>query len=80
MAVDGVASVLDLLMAHMVLACGKLLVEDGLLFLAIFYMILEMGLGLNFGKTIGVVKHFLQSAILNCLDFAKMMRLVWLRL
>ena len=45
MAVDGVASVLDLLMAHMVLACGKLLVEDGLLFLATFYMILGMSLG-----------------------------------
>ena len=80
MVVDGVASVLDLLMAHMVLACGKLLVEDGLLFLATFYMILEMGLGLNFGKTIGVVKHLLQSAILNCLDLAKIKRLVWLRL
>ena len=35
----------DLLMAHMVLACGKLLVEDSLLFLATFYMILGMGLG-----------------------------------
>ena len=80
MAMDGVASVLDLLLAHMMLACRKLLVEDGLFFHATFYMILEMGLGLNFGKTIGVVKHLLQSAILNCLDFAKMRRLVWLRL
>ena len=80
MAVNGVVNVLGLLMVHMVLACGKILVGDGLLFLATFYMILEMGLGLNFGKTIGVVKHLLQSAILNCLDFAEMRRLVWLRL
>ena len=80
MAVDGVAGVLDLLMAHMVLACRKLLVENGLLFLATFYMILKMGLGLNFGKTVGVVKHLLQSTILNCLDFVEIKRLVWLRL
>ena len=45
MAMDGVASVLDLLMAHFVLGCGKLLIEDGLLFLATFYKILGMGLG-----------------------------------
>ena len=45
MAVDGVTSVLGQLMAYMVLACGKLVVEDGLLFLATFYMILGMGLG-----------------------------------
>ena len=36
---------LDLLMVHMVLACGKILVGAGLLFLATFYMILGMGLG-----------------------------------
>ena len=34
MAVDGVAGVLGLLMVHMVLACGKILVRDGLLFLS----------------------------------------------
>ena len=45
MAVNGVASVLGLLMVHMMLACGNILVGDGLLFLATFYMILEMGLG-----------------------------------
>ena len=45
MVVDGVAGVLGLLMVHMVLACGKILVKDGLLFLTTFYMILEMGLG-----------------------------------
>ena len=45
MAVDGVAGVLGLLMVHMVLAHGKILVRDGLLFLATFYKILGMGLG-----------------------------------
>ena len=45
MAVDGVAGVLGLLMVHMVLACGKILVGDSLLFLATFYMRLGMGLG-----------------------------------
>ena len=45
MAMDGVAGVLGLLMVHMVLACGKILVEDGLPFPATFYMILGMGLG-----------------------------------
>ena len=57
MAMNGVAGVLGLLMVHMVLACGKIyiffdksacgkiLVGDGLLFLAKFYMILGMGLG-----------------------------------
>ena len=30
---------------HMVLACENILVRDGLLFLATFYMILGMGLG-----------------------------------
>ena len=44
MAVGGVASVLGLLMVHMVLVCGKILVEDGI-FLTTFYMILRMGLG-----------------------------------
>ena len=33
------------LMVHMVLACGNILVRDGLLFLATFYMILGIGLG-----------------------------------
>ena len=45
MAVDGVAGVLGLLMVHMVFAYGKILVRDGLLFLATFYKILGMGLG-----------------------------------
>ena len=45
MVMGGVAGVLGLLMVHMVLACGKILVKDGLLFLTTFYMILEMGLG-----------------------------------
>ena len=45
MAVDGVAGVLGLPMVHMVLACGKILVGDGLLSLATFYLILGMGLG-----------------------------------
>ena len=45
MAVDGVVGVLGLLMVHMVLACGKILVEDSLLSLATFYMRLGMGLG-----------------------------------
>ena len=45
MAVNGVVNVLGLLMVHMVLACGKILVGDGLLFLAAFYMILGMGIG-----------------------------------
>ena len=45
MAVNGVVNVIGLLMVHMVLACGKILVGDGLLFLAAFYMILGMGLG-----------------------------------
>ena len=45
MAVDGVAGVLGLLMVHTVLACGKILVRDGLLFLSTFYMRLGMGLG-----------------------------------
>ena len=76
MAAYGVAGVLGLLMVHMVLACGNTLVGDGLLFLATFYMILEMGLGLNFGKTVGVMKHLLQSAILNYLDFCRDKRLV----
>jgi len=44
MVVNGVVGVLGLLMVHMVLACGKILVGDGLLFLTIFYMILGMGL------------------------------------
>ena len=44
MAMDGVAGVLGLLMVHMVLACGKILVGDDLLFLATFCMILGMGL------------------------------------
>ena len=66
-------------MVHMVLACGNILVRNGLLFLTTFYMILGMGLGGSFGKTIDV-RHLLQSAILNCLDFAKIRRLVWLSL
>ena len=45
MIVNGVAGALGLLMVHMVLACGEILVEDSLLFLATFYMILGMGLG-----------------------------------
>ena len=45
MAVDGVAGVLGLLMVHMVLAYEKILVRDGLLFLATFYKILGMRLG-----------------------------------
>ena len=45
MVVDGVASVLGLLMVHMVLVCGKISVRDGLLFLATVYIILGMGLG-----------------------------------
>ena len=45
MAVDGVVGVLGLLMVHMVLACGKILVEDGLLSFATFYTRLGMGLG-----------------------------------
>ena len=45
MDVNGVAGVLGPLMVHMVLACGKILVEDALLFLATFYMILGKGLG-----------------------------------
>ena len=40
MVMDGMAGVLGLLMVHMVLACGKILVRAGLLFLATFYMIL----------------------------------------
>ena len=45
MAVNGMAGVLGPLMVHMVLACGKILVGDGLLSLATFFMILGMGLG-----------------------------------
>ena len=45
MAVNGVADVLGLLMVHMVLACGRILVGDDLLFLATFYTILGMGQG-----------------------------------
>ena len=44
MAVNGVAGVLGLLMVHMVLACGNILVEDDVLFLTTFYMVLGMGL------------------------------------
>ena len=47
MAVGGVASVLGLLMVHMVLVCGKILVEDGI-FLTTFYMILGMGSRVKF--------------------------------
>ena len=47
MVVGGVASVLGLLMVHMVLVCGKILVEDGI-FLATFYMILGMGSRVKF--------------------------------
>ena len=47
MAVGGVASVLGLLMVHMVLVCGKILVEDDI-FLATFYMILGMGSRVKF--------------------------------
>ena len=39
------AGVLGLLMVHMMLACGNILVGDGLLFLTSFYMILGMGIG-----------------------------------
>ena len=42
---EWVAGALGLLMVHMVLAYGKILVRDGLLFLATYYMILGMGLG-----------------------------------
>ena len=45
MAMNGVVGVLGLLMVQMVLACGKILVRDDLLFLATFYMISGMGLG-----------------------------------
>ena len=45
MVVYGVAGVLVLLMVHMVLVCGKILVGDGLLFLATLCMILVMDLG-----------------------------------
>ena len=45
MAVNRVASVLGLLMVHMMLACGNILVGDGLLFLATFYIVLGIGLG-----------------------------------
>ena len=45
MAVNRVASVLGLLMVHMMLACGNILVGDGLLFLATFNMVLGIGLG-----------------------------------
>ena len=47
MVVGGVASVLGLLMVHMVLVCGKILVEDGI-FLTTFYMILGMGSRVKF--------------------------------
>ena len=80
MAAYGVAGVLGLLMVHVVLVCGKILVRNGLLFLVTFYMILGMVLGGSFGKTISVVRHLLQLAILNCLDFAEIKRLVWLSL
>ena len=45
MVVNGVIGVLGLLTVHMVLACGKILVRDGLLSLDTFYMRLGMGLG-----------------------------------
>ena len=45
MDVNGVASVPNLFMVHMVLVCGKILIGDGLLFHIIFYMILVMGQG-----------------------------------
>ena len=76
----GGTSVPDLLMVHMVLVYGKISVRDGLLFHAIFCMILVRGLGRSFGKTVGVVRHPLQSVILSYLDFARIRRLVWLRL
>ena len=45
MDVYGGTAVPDLLMVHMVLVCGKILVGDGLLFLATLCMILVMDLG-----------------------------------
>ena len=42
---NGVASVPDLFMVHMVLVCGKILVGDVHLFHVVFYMILVMGPG-----------------------------------
>ena len=45
MDVNGVASVPDLFMVHMVLVCGKILIGDGLLFHILFCMILVMGPG-----------------------------------
>ena len=45
MDVNGVASVPNLFMVHMVLVCRKILVGDGLLFHVIFCIILAMGQG-----------------------------------
>ena len=80
MDVDGVASASAQFLLLMVLVCGIILVGDDFLFLVIFYMILVMGRGLSFGKTVVVGRHILLLVILNCLDFAEIGRQVWLSL
>ena len=74
---DGVP---DLLMVLTVLVYGRVSVRVGLLSHAIFCMILVMGPGWSFGKTVGVERHLLQLATLICSDFAGIRRLVWLSL
>ena len=80
MDVDGVAGAPAQFLLLMVLVFGKILVGDDFLFLVIFYMILVMDQGLSFGKTVGVGRHLLLLAILNCLNFAEIGRQVWLTL
>ena len=74
---DGVP---DLLMVLTMLVYEIVSVRDGLLSHAIFCMILVMGSGWSFGKTIGMEKHLLQLATLTCSDFVGIRRLVWLSL
>ena len=54
----------------MVLVYGKISVRDDIPSLAIFYMILVMGLERSFGKTCGVERLLLLLDIQTCSDFA----------
>ena len=67
-------------MALMVLVYGKISVRDGFLSLAIFCMILVMGLEGSFDKIGGVERHLLLLDIRTCLDFAGIRMPVWLSL
>ena len=71
MAMNGVASVLDLLMAHFVLGCGKLLIEDGLLFLATFYKILGDGSRVKFWQDCWCGETSLAVSYLELFQFCR---------